>query len=296
MHTQKHEEEEPQPLTPRGTEVEAEVVPPREAEFRARLAAFQKQTRWKRLPGMGMFGPGLAVGAVFGAVLVLIGEAPGLFGAALGLSVLAFLGFLYNMYRVVPKRYKSRDAAQSPAARLAELGDARALPPLLDFWITSTDLTLSYEVVPAVASLLPHLDAGNADALPAKTRRQMRQLVGLTGLAISGAQEPTYRKLYAGCMVALLDALARIGDTEAVSAVSALTKIRGDAEAVACVREAAKDCEAHLQGLLSREAMPQTLLRASDARDARPGELLRAAQGVSAPDAATLLRPGDSQG
>jgi hypothetical protein len=92
---------------------------------------------------------------------------------------------------------------------------------------------------------------------------------------------------------AILLAWQQVGDEKALPHVESLSR---DEKRPPAIRQAAADCLPFLQQRVAEMKMAQTLLRASDSGEIRPGELLRAAYGVTAVNPSELLRAdaGDS--
>lgn len=171
------------------------------------------------------------------------------------------------------------------ADELASCGDVRAVIPLMNTLGTGPK-ELRRAALSKLISLLEQVREEDASLF---TDEQIRGFCFI----LNAKNSPVYRKVmgtdyYGGMVVALLHAVARIGDSRALEPVQRLaTKKRVESETEARVRGAAEECLPLLQARVDRQKARPNLLSASDPP---ASELLRAAEEGRVPDPDSLLR------
>lgn len=170
---------------------------------------------------------------------------------------------------------KRQNRVRSEAAlSLTQLGGVEALPYLLAT-IGSARGELYQELLDGVATLLPRLTSEDYGRLRSDVVPNLCYLL----------------QNYTGdFLLAILEALGKVGDGRAISAV---TRLSEDAESPAHIRDAANRILPLLLERRERENDSQNLLRASK-EPVSERELLRPAQPVEETQPETLLRPSDA--
>lgn len=177
---------------------------------------------------------------------------------------------------------------KSVAAKLAQLEDVAAIGSLTEVlgqkgryaYNTATRKLVSQ----ALTRLLPRVTADEAAMLSQEQRAILRNVLKNQGKFGIG------ERYEADFLVAILKALAQIGDTRCLPQVQELARFAEDAE----VRKAAASCLPHLQEVVEQERNSQTLLRAASAAGTPADLLLRPAHAVNATDPDQLLRATSS--
>ncbi len=269
-------------------------------EKQALLDQLKQEARpFKQLPGrLTIVGVSFFGGATAYLTTLLLFSSQSLAGALLPFLLLvgALAGALHYAYRVVPRRLK-KNGRRKAFLKIEETGDVRFIAPMLDLWIggKNANYSLLYELASSLTVLLPHLNADNAEALPTKQKKLLHRVMAMTPISFSAFQEKLYGDLFADCIVEIVKALARLGDTSALPSLRNLAKLKGSTPWHQQVRTAAGESLLTLELLALEETSAKTLLRASTQQDRTGETLLRSVE--TRPDSApqTLLRPAAEQ-
>jgi hypothetical protein len=188
---------------------------------------------------------------------------------------------LGGMFAAAPRRYRRL------LTGLSRVDDIRAAGPLID----ALDITRPW----LMGAERPDIAVQNA-AKVALTRILPRLTRSDAGQVSSGQQSVLSSKLYGGnsdldfdFLLAILHALEKVGDSEAMTAVAFWTRAYSQDEKVKLLRAAAIMCQKALQVRAVQEKKAGTLLRPAEPEP--PGVLLRAAAGVPTSEESTLVRP-----
>ncbi|HLV81998.1 MAG TPA: hypothetical protein VKT32_17040 [Chthonomonadaceae bacterium] len=156
------------------------------------------------------------------------------------------------------------------AKAFARFDDARNIPMLLEC-LNFTDGPARLAVSKALTRSLSYFTSEDASQIGPRQRERLCRLL---------TEATTEQSL------AILKALERIGDKAALPYVQRLTTASD-----AALREAAEECLFSLQQSVEQQSIRQTLLRPSDAVEAKPETLLRPASKASEIVPQQLLRP-----
>lgn len=174
------------------------------------------------------------------------------------------------------------------AKRLAAFDDLRTVGPLLEILDVSVGTTRRRTII-ALTRLLSWIGLADVDLL---TGAQREQLYGLLlayyrkGARDAGVSAHAYEQF----ILAILQAIERIGDKRALRALLLLTG-SPKTEVSPYVQEEARICLVGLRNRLAKEQVSQVHLRAAAAPEAAVATLLRPGHsGSDMPEA--LLRPG----
>ena len=286
------------PLTGR----EAEIVPQtvltdqeveamiREVNPKAHL--LRKLPFWMSVSLISIIG-GL-VGGLVGGIGVLLLSA---FGLSAFLLLFGFMAWgFYYLYHIVPHRLKKKGRREI-LNKIEATHDVRFIAPLIDLWAGGKNMNypLIYEIVQTLTPLLPSLTSENAEALPPKQRKLLYRVLALTPINFSKMQEKVYGELVTDCLVEIIQALTRIGDTGALPTMRSLLKLKGETDWHIRVRGTVQQCLPKLELIAKEETNAKILLRPSTFED-RTGETLLRPISLSQKDnPQTLLRAVDGQ-
>ena len=157
---------------------------------------------------------------------------------------------------------------------LAQFDDIRAVGPLAGA-LKFAEGKARPAVVASLIRLLPKLEFGDSSLLNPNQRQYLYKALAGTDTQLN---------------LAILKALSQVGDSSAVPHVQQLLS-----SAHKDLQEAAGACLLAIEKRAEQENTRQTLLRASDAIETKPGILLRAAAETSTTDPQELLRPNVQQ-
>ncbi|MBC7527168.1 MAG: hypothetical protein H7308_06420 [Chthonomonadaceae bacterium] len=203
---------------------------------------------------------------------------------------------LYYAYRVVPNRLKKKGRREI-LNKIEATHDVRFIAPLIDLWIGDkrANYALIYEIIQTLTPLLSFLTPENAEALPSAQRKRLYLLIKMTPGNLSKIQEKMCGELVTDCMVEVIQALTRIGDTGALPAMRSLLKLKGGTDWHIRVRDTVQQCLPKLELIAKEETNAKILLRPSTFED-RTGETLLRPISLSQKDnPQTLLRAVDGQ-
>jgi hypothetical protein len=192
---------------------------------------------------------------------------------------------------------KPRKRRRGMASMLAKQEDMRSVGALIDL-LGSDDGKMHDITMDALIRLLPRLKASDASLLTGEQRTRLclvltlpfgNPLVNNIGSVFRRADDRDVE-----FRIAILTALAQIGDGSALPIVIRLANGKAKREGQRRIQEAARDCLPALQQLVQQEGHRQTLLRAAAPSDAAPDTLLRAATGATSTAPDQLLRSSQS--
>ena len=180
-------------------------------------------------------------------------------------------------------RMCSQAVPRFDAEEIAKLGGTKAIEPLF-----AALKVVSRKQRPAIhdalTSLLPQLRANDAHLLTSNMRNRIRTWLGEQVNTDWNVLCPDDMR------IAALKALEQVGNTDDIPVVEKLANLKTRTPEQERVKQAAIECLPMLREHCGEAASAQTLLRASNAEDARPDTLLRAATGLPETSPAELLR------
>ena len=180
-------------------------------------------------------------------------------------------------------RVCSQTIPRFDAQEIARMGGVKAVVPLLVAFQPASRKQRK-EVEAALTMLLPQMKASDAHLLTSDARNQIQRWLGKyvnTAMDISCPDK---------LRIAALKALEQVGNPDDIELVERLANLKARSPAKARVKQAAIECLPMLKVHCGEVASARTLLRASNAEDARPETLLRAASSTTKASAAELLR------
>ena len=169
-------------------------------------------------------------------------------------------------------------------ADLARVGGVQAIPALFAASRADAPILQIRASRAALTLLLPRMKAKDAYLLTGEARRTIQKW--LKGIS----DYPTNSEDFDALRISALKALCEVGDFYDIPVVTQLTEMPTRATSEEALKQAAIECLTALKARDSREEAKRTLLRASQAGEARPDTLLRPANGAGNTDAAELLR------
>lgn len=195
--------------------------------------------------------------------------------------ILALVVYVFAIHLLL--RVCSQTIPRFDAQEIARMGGVKAVVPLLVAFQPASRKQRK-EVEAALTMLLPQMKASDAHLLTSDARNQIQRWLGKyvnTAMDISCPDE---------LRIAALKALEQVGNSDDIELVERLANLKARSPAKARVKQAAIECLPMLREHCGEVASARTLLRASNAEDARPDTLLRAATGLPETSPAELLR------
>lgn len=163
-------------------------------------------------------------------------------------------------------------------ADLTNIDDVRAIGVLAEA-LEIPDMAIRLQVQAALMRLFPRLRPEDASLLNTLQRRRLYRLLTLKQTLAM----PDF-------LIALLDALEKVGDADALAAVQALENDTDTTVSSRRVQAAAKKCLPILRARVLEKETGSTLLRASSMEEAPASSLLRPARGGHTDTPEQLLR------
>jgi HEAT repeat protein len=197
------------------------------------------------------------------------------------LGIPGMVGLICAMFICLGALFFNRSIQTRAAKRLVGLQDPRAVGPLLDMLVASSNIRWE-EVRTALIRLLPRLRASDEPFLTAHHLTTLTYLLRQPGMWYNRPD-----KSGTDLRVEILKALAQVGDEQAISTVEELAA-NAKSEAV---RQAALECLPILKARVEEGRPGRTLLRPAHSEDDPGLSLLRPASGNHNPDTEELLRP-----
>jgi hypothetical protein len=191
---------------------------------------------------------------------------------------------------VVKPRKKYRPLAQT----LVDLNDIRAIGPLIDA-LKVEDKQCHAIAKEGLIQLLPRLQPSDAELLTAEQRRLLWCKLSWPIQGIKGnllTLSPDAYRTEVSFRIAILQALAQVGDSNALPLVERLAQGKAKTEELRQIQAAAQACLPSLLLRCEQIRSHTTLLRAADASGADAETLLRPVQETRETHPEQLLRPG----
>ena len=211
--------------------------------------------------GLARHIPHVAAGTLWGPLIVLAG----------------LMGLFYTMLQPLDIN----------ADELARVGGVRAVPALLDALTSGRTPSQRRVIYPALALLLPQMQASDARLLTVSYRRILNKLLRWGyQFNFDKRNEPEFT-------LAVLKAYEQVGDAKAIPIVEKLANKKARTARQRAVQQAAAQCLPLLQSHTVPLDQNQTLLRAASQSSAAPDILLRPAQDAAPVPAGELLRAAD---
>jgi HEAT repeat protein len=197
------------------------------------------------------------------------------------LGIPGMVGLICAMFICLGALFFNRSIQTRAAKRLVGLQDPRAVGPLLDMLIASSNIRWE-EVRTALIRLLPRLRASDEPFLTAHHLTTLTYLLRQPGMWYNRPD-----KSGADLRIEILKALEQVGDEQAISTVEELAA-NAKSEAV---KQAAIECLPILKARVEYQRPGRTLLRPAPPVDEPGASLLRPLSGNHTPDTDELLRP-----
>jgi hypothetical protein len=264
---------------PEETEVGSSRVQPETVD--ALMSQFYRAARvYQRVAYTILAGVGIIAGILLAAFIVAVIQrgAPPAFSSIFVLDGIIFLGVFYVRY--------SASRTRSLVSALADTEDLRVTGQLIGA-LEIPDRWLLQMAITTLTRLLPRLQASDAPLLNNTQRAILCRWLDRWAMDKRDEKRNDFT-------IAILRALAQVGDAQAVPSVQRLATIQAKTPAQVRVRDEAAACLPFLEVRADQQHARQTLLRAATA-SAEPSEvLLRPATGAITADPQTLLRPSHS--
>ena len=193
-------------------------------------------------------------------------------------------GIVFWIAQVAIYRVRERETPSFNADEIARFGGVQAIAPLLATFQATPSILQQQAIRYTLTTLLPQMKVNDAPLLTPAGRRLIH-----SWLNSPSGNQPVMRGTDA-LRVAALKALEEAGDSTAIPIVERLAQIEPLTPGQEKVKRAATECLPMLRANCGEVETARTLLRASQAGEARPDTLLRPASGAGQTDSAELLR------
>ena len=193
------------------------------------------------------------------------------------------------LYTVLVLGYRlTRTAVQAEMADMAREVGVHAVGTMFEMLRYTEEAEIKTTIYRVLTRLLPQMKASDANLLTPYARRKIRRWLEVYGVDIG------MNFYLISLRVAVLKALEQVGDSRDIPVVERLVNMNTYTSEEEEIQQAAAHCLPILRANCAEVEAARTLLRASQAEDARPNTLLRPASGAGQTERHNLLRGTDA--